>query len=365
MKRNLRFLPAARRARGLTLVELLVAIAIGMLITTAMAILFANNSRTRGETERASQKIENGRYAVELLASELHHAGYFGPFDPRKVTAPAAKPDPCITDVAAAEFQSAITLHVQGYDDVATNVLGCLSGSNAPKAGTDIVVVRRASGCVAGVGTCTALAAGAPGFQASSCNDSAANELSNTDVANHYELSTDTGAFTLRQRDCATTAGVLRYLVRIYYVAANDKSGDGVPTLKRAELGAGSFSVTSLVQGVENLQIEYGLDTNNDGNADVYTASPDLYLGCTTGTSPTCVGQWTSAVSAKLFVLTRNLETSAGHEDKKIYVLGQKADAVKGAGDLNKFGTFNDAYKRTVFQEVVRFQNASGRRLSP
>lgn len=354
-------MPILRRQRGLTLVELMVAVAIGMLITTAMAILFANNSRTRGETERASQKIENGRYALEVLAGELHHAGYFASFDPAKIAAPAAKPDPCITDVADANFQSAMAMHVQGYDDVASNVLSCLTGSNAPKAGTDIVVIRRASGCVPGVGTCTALPAGAPAFQASLCSDSTANELAHTDVANHYELSADAAAFTLHKRDCTTEADVLRYLVRIYYVASNDKAGDGIPTLKRAELGAGSFSISSLVPGVESLQIEYGLDSNDDGNADVYTAAPDVYNACA---AAACVTQWTSAVSAKLFVLTRNLDTSPGHEDKKTYVLGQKADALTGAGELNSVGPFNDGYKRTVFQEVARFQNISGRRLT-
>ena len=58
--------PARRRSRGITIIELMVGIAAGMLIVAAMSLLFANNSRGRAETERASQKIENGRYAMEL-----------------------------------------------------------------------------------------------------------------------------------------------------------------------------------------------------------------------------------------------------------------------------------------------------------
>lgn len=354
---------AARRVRGLSLVELLVAIGIGMLIVTAMAILFANNSRSRNETERANQKIENGRYALEVMSSDLHHAGYFSVFDPRQLTAPAAKPDACDTDVAGGAFQSAMAVYVQGYDNAAATALSaCLTGL---KANTDIVVTRRASGCVAGVGTCPALSAGAPAFQASSCNDAANPELATGVVDNYYKLSTSTATFTLTKRDCVTPAEIRRFLVRIYYVASNDKDGDGIPTLKRAELGPTGFTTTSLVQGVENLQLEYGMDTNGDGNADVYSASPDLYLTCTDATTPTCVGQWMSVVSAKVFILSRGVDASPGHTDNRTYVLGQVAHATTGSGGTNVVGPFNDAFKRSVFQEVVRFQNASGRRFSP
>lgn len=364
MKTQLRSLPsAARRVRGLSLVELLVAIAIGMLIVTAMSLLFANNSRSRSETERANQKIENGRYALEVMSSDLHHAGYFSVFDPRQLTPPAAKPDACDEDVAGAAFQSAMAVYVQGYDNVAATTLSaCLTDL---KANTDIVVTRRASGCVAGVGTCPALSAGAPGFQASSCNDGASPELATGVVDNYYKLGTNTATFTLTKRDCTTPAEVRRYLVRIYYVASNDKPGDGIPTLKRAELDPGGFTTTSLVQGVENLQMEYGMDTNDDGNADVYSASPDLYQACTAATTPTCVGRWMSVVSAKVFILSRGVERSPGHTDTKTYVLGQVADPATGSGAANPVGPFNDAYKRSVFQEVIRLQNASGRRFSP
>lgn len=341
--------------RGMSLVELLVAIGIGTLIVAAMALLFANNSRSRSETERASRKIENGRYAVEVLRGELYHAGYLAEFDPTALAAtlPTTKPDPCATDLAS--LRSALGVHIQGYDNIAATTLTCLTDV---KAGTDAVVIRRASGCVVGSAGCTALAAGAPAFQASSCNN--ATELGSGVVTSFYRLDTDTAALTLTRRDCATVAGTRRYVLRIYYVANNDKAGDGIPTLKYAELGAGGFSASSLVQGVENLQLEYGLDTNGNGDADVYTANPDLYLGCTAASAPTCVGHWVSVVSAKVFLLSRNVEAQAGYSDPNKYVLGRKAD-----GNPNEFTSLPAGYKRKVFQEVVRLQNPSGRRASP
>lgn len=348
--------PGASRAasRGMSLVELLVAITIGMLIVAAMSLLFANSSRSRSETERASRNIENGRYAMDMLRGELQMAGYFAEFDPREMQTPpvltAAVPDPCATSVTA--LNAAVGLHVQGYDNVGSSTLSCL---NDVKVGTDVVVVRRAASCVLGSSGCAALASGAPAFQASSCGN--ATELGNSDVTAHYRLNTDTSALTLTKRDCTTVAATRRYLVRIYYIANNDRTGDGIPTLKYAELGAGGFSASSLVQGVENLQLEYGLDTDGNGDADIYTTDPGLYLACSTGSSPSCVGRWASVVSVKAFVLSRSVDQSPGYVDGNTYVLGRKFN-----GDPNAFGSLAAGYKRKVFQEVIRLQNPAGRR---
>lgn len=344
-----------RRAanRGMSLVEMLVAIGIGTLIVAAMALLFANNSRSRSETERASRNIENGRFSLEVLRGELFHAGYFAELDPRGLALPTLKPDPCATTFASVE--QAMGLHVQGYDNIAASTLSCL---NDVKVGTDAVVVRRVSGCTVAnpaEAGCTGLGTNALAFQASSCASAA--ELGSGDVTKYYKLSSDIGTLNRTKRNCTSTAPIRRYVLRIYYVANNDKPGDGIPTLKYAELGGAGFSASSLVQGVENLQIEYGLDVDGNGDADVYTAAPDLYLGCSDTTNPTCVGRWVSVVSAKIFVLSRSVEAAAGHVDSKKYYLGRKAD-----GTPNEFIPAQTNYKRSVFQEVIRLQNASGRR---
>ena len=73
-----------------------------------------------------------------------------------------------------------------------------------------------------------------------------------------------------------------QFRTHIYFIANNDKPGDGIPTLKRAELGPGAFTIVPLVEGVENLQLEYGLDTAvpTTGTPAVYTADPNTYNGC-------------------------------------------------------------------------------------
>lgn len=333
----------------------MISITLGMLIIASLALLLSNSSRSRGEMERVRQRIDNGRYAIELITGEIQNAGYFAEFDPRQLSLPSAKPNPCLT--SAAELAAGLRLHVQGYDDVAGGVLSCLSDV---KAGTDVIVVRRVSGCISANSGCAALSSDDFAFQASSCNSGS--ELGSSSVSAYYALTTSPSALTRTKKDCATPAGIRRYLIRIYYIAANDKPGDGIPTLKRAELTGGAWTIMPLVQGIENMQIEYGLDTHPDGSAEVYTPSPDLYLACTDTSSPSCVQHWASVVTARITLLNRNTEASPGFADTKVYRLGHNADgADDSSGSVKTLGPLNDSFKRNVFQTVIRFQNASGR----
>lgn len=348
--------PRIRQA-GFTLVELMIACAIGLLVLAGMTTMFVSSNHAQAEIEKSNRQIENGRYGIQLLGEDLRNAGFYGQFDPTVMAMPAAVPDPCSTDLA--EIRAALPLAVQGYDNVAGGTLGCVTDV---RVGTDIVVVRHASTCTIDAASCEVNSAGAPYFQASLCNN--LTELGSGSVADYFAVDALTANLTRHLRDCSQVAGSgtlapLRYLlVHIYYVANNDRSGDGVPTLKRAELsnnaGALSLVTVPLVAGVENMQLEYGLDSDNDGAADDYTAAPAGYGGC--GLAACQVTNWGSVVSARLHLLTRNTQATAGYADDKSYVLGQNADgsenAVAGSGN----------YKRHVFQSTVLLPNPAGRR---
>src|ERR1700688_347603 len=220
---------AEMRQFGYTIIELMIAVTISLIILSGLVSVFANNSRTRGEIERANQQTENGRYALQLITDDLHNAGYLAEFDPTPLAPPAAKPDPCDTSVAG--LNSALPLAVQGYDN-GVIVPTCL---NDVRAGTDILVVRHASTCAAGSAGCDANVAGDAYFQTSDCNSAA--ELASGNIATYYVLNTNAASFTLHKKDCVTLVNLYQYRTHIYFVANNDQAGDGIPTLKRAELG--------------------------------------------------------------------------------------------------------------------------------
>ena len=338
---------------GFTIVELMIAVTLGLVILAGLTTVFVNTSRSRDEVERSNQQIENGRYAMQFLTDDLRNAGYLAEFNPGPLATPATKPDPCATTTAA--LIAALPIAVQGYDDGASAPT-CLSDV---RTGTDIIVIRRASVCAVGDAGCDAALAGAPYFQASACGTST--ELGATTVANYYSMDTNTANLTLHQKDCnpPTTAGTLapyhQYRVHIYFIANNDNSGDGIPTLKRAELGAASFTIVPLVEGIENLQIEYGIDTSvpTTGAPAVFTANPDGYSSCAPAV---CMGYWRNTVAAKINLLARNITRTSGYSDAKSYSLGRKAD-----GTANITGPFNDAYRRHAYSSVVRLNNTAGR----
>src|SRR5260370_21188283 len=103
------------RQVGYTIIELMIAITISLIILAGLVSILANNSRTRGEIERANQQTENGRYALQLITDDLHNAGYLAEFNPGPLATPAPKPDPCHT--TAAVLNSALPLAVQRYDN--------------------------------------------------------------------------------------------------------------------------------------------------------------------------------------------------------------------------------------------------------
>lgn len=333
------------RQTGISLIELMISLTLGLLILAGVTTLFVTNSSARREIEKMSRQVENGRYAMQLLADDLGAAGFLAEFDPTPLSLPAVLPDPCASDVGS--LRAALRLHIQGYDGGAT--LSCLADV---KAGTDIVVVRRASTCVAGATNCDAATTGAPLFQASLCSPTtggtelASSPTSDADyAANYYALDTVVGNLTRRRANCTGLADIRRYRTHIYFVANNSNAGDGIPTLKRAELGAGGFTIVPLVEGIENLQFEYGIDTNANGTPDTYTPAP------------ASVAEWNNAMSVKISLLARNNESTLGYTDTKTYVLGALAD-----GNENSVGPFGDAYKRHVFTSAVLLANPSGRR---
>lgn len=340
------------RQRGYTLVELMVSLALGLLVVTGLLMVFARTSAARNELERASMQIENGRYAMSLVTDDLRNAGYFAAFDPTPLATPATKPDPCATSLAS--LIAALPMAIQGVDNAAS-IPSCLSDV---RSGTDILVIRRASTCAVGDANCDAVVAGAPYFQASACGS--ASELGSTDPTKYYALDTNTANLTLHKKDCiAASPGAVapyqQYRTHIYFIANNDKSGDGIPTLKRAELGASGFSIVPLVEGIENLQIEYGIDASGTtGAPSAYTANPDSYAIAAPCTTVTCY--WRNVVAAKVYVLARNTTASPDYTDAKTYTLGLDAN-----GNANTVGAFNDAYKRHVYASVVRLNNTAGR----
>ena len=363
---------SASRNDGFGLIELMVAMALGLLLTTGILTLYLNMSRSSSEMAKTNLQIENGRLAIQLLRDDLLHAGFWNGFVPEfddlTLTAvpgdyPATTPTPCFAYSSWTGTSRSIRLGtaVQLYNGVPS---GCTTALPSEQANSDVLVVRHAQTCVAGVGNCEADTAGKLYFQTSLCEGEARYVLAAT-------------GFTLHKRNCTTLAEKRKFINSIYYLRDYAFApGDGIPTLMQSsyDLVGGSLNqqpAVAMIEGVEAMRFELGVDNISDSGAAVNFAQAVTWASATIKNSPTNRGDGSadslctsatpcslsdmvSAVQVKVYLLVRDLESSPGYSSDKTYSLAGRT-----------YGPFSDAFKRHLYTTTVRLSNISGRRETP
>lgn len=331
------FYKSRQAQRGVSLIELMVAITIGLIILAALSSLFISQANIRNELDKSNRMIDNGRYAMELLSDNIRLAGFYDNYAPSG--AATVVPSPCtLTAITNATTNINVLLHhVQGYNaaTVSSAIASPPCSITSLKNGSDILVLRRVSTSSI---LATAAVASTAYFQAASCA---------SDVPPSYKLALgSTGFTTLHKRNCTTASDLRPFLEQTYFVSPNNIAGDGIPTLKRVELDpTGAFVTTPLVEGIEFMQVEYGLDTNSDGVADSYTDCS----ACT-------FSDWPNIVSIKAYIIARNIETTTNYTDTKTYSLGLAGTYTPASADH---------YKRHAYTQVIRLVNPSSRKETP
>ncbi|OGB24146.1 MAG: hypothetical protein A3I66_11085 [Burkholderiales bacterium RIFCSPLOWO2_02_FULL_57_36] len=373
-----------KRAAGFSLIELMIASAIGLIILAALTYVFLESSASRTELTKSSRQIENGRYGIEEMRREIQLAGFYGEFSGRPVPTWTTT-DPCAITLTDMGFASAgygwntsantlVPVGIFGYRD-SDATPSCISNR---KANTDILVIRRVSTTAINIdanndnvadanvdtngdgatdSTYSSLGSGHY-LQVSNCSDIPAESL--------FVVDHDTTKFTRHKAIPAGTpstclSGSLstlrRLVVQIYYISTcNDCSGtgDGIPTLRLAELrpasatcaaaattACGTWVTIPIAEGIENLQLEYGIDSP------VVDGAPDTY-------SDGVIADWSTVVAVKVFLLARNTEPTFGYSNSKQYILNSAGIALTA---------FNDSYKRNVYSASVMATNIAGRRM--
>lgn len=317
-----------RNVKGYTLVEFMVAMALGLVIMLAVSEIFVNNSQARSEIERVSRQIENGRFALQLLSDEISNAGFFGESTGHAVQ--AAEPPVCVTTDAHA--RGTLALPIVGANDVASgDAPTCLGGF---KAGEGYIAIRRASTCPSGSAGCDGFLEGHLHLQVEACQDPTG-VITPANRVGSVVFATQASGMDALTRTCTAAAPIYRYLSRIYYL-------DDQNVLARAELVGSTYLRTPLVDGIERLVFEYGLDTvGNDGVADTYVSGVDADDW----------EDWADLVAVRITLIARSSEPTPGYVDGNTYRL-------PGINDYMP----NDGFKRNLYSAVVRVNNLAGRR---
>ncbi len=325
----------ASRNRGVSLVELMVSMVLGLLLTLGIVRIYLDSKINYAADEEVARVQENGRYALNLLKRELALAGFYaGDMAAVDMAAVAVGAD-CTAGDWALDLEGAIDL-VSDYDGSLLTRLGetltCLVESDGGvhvRAGTDIVAVKRTAGdfTVKNGAYQSGVAAAKPEQW----------YLRRADYGEDRDwlYVAEGGDFDAADIGLDTRIDYWEYHSRIFYIRDYaDAVGDGIPTLCVNELVGNEMIGNCLVNGVEDMQIEFGIDTDADG-------IPNQFKGAPTA------AELSNAVVARVYLLLRSVNELSNYTNSKTYQLGQQA-----------VGARNDGFYRRVMSTTVQTRNA-------
>ncbi len=159
-KNNTHSTPA--QARGFSLVELMVALVIGLVISIGVVQIFGATRATYQLDESLARAQENGRFALEFLTQDIRHAGYAGCRRDNSVAifnmlANPTTPGLTMSGISGAEYTSAATGFgntyalvsspgntTAGWSPALAGVAGGFVGAPAGALpGTDVIALQR------------------------------------------------------------------------------------------------------------------------------------------------------------------------------------------------------------------------------
>lgn len=321
---------------GFSLTELMVALTIGLFLTSVVLLIFLGNKQSYNVQDQSARIQENGRYAMEALMKDVRLAGFWGGNADKSVKLGDYSVVTASTSCNATSWSRKAAQPIYGLND--TNNDGTTVGNyttcipNANYAGGDILAVRRAS--------TTPIAAG--GLVANGNY-----VVTDFDVAGLFTGTTPpvTVAVSVSSANpLGTPQSIYQVAAHAYYVRNGNSScptgpnaGQAVPSLYRL-VASDAVTLTSeeIIAGVQDFQVQYSVDTSAAKNL-----SEIRYFDA----HPTNV-DWNNVVAVRVWLLLRALCPEQGLQDTTVY-------QIPGPNP----GPFNDAFRRKLFTATIMLRN--------
>lgn len=321
-----------RRApqRGFTLIEMLIAITIGLGILAGLVGVLASNAGNSRSNDRTAELMTNGRYALDSMKRELREAGFRGYTwaEPLAAGALGTITNECLesTGQAAGSFLGNIRQGVWGSNDANPFSVSCIPAANYA-ANTDVLVVRRLAATPTAAG---GLVANGLYFHTT---------YDRGQLFRGTTPPTFTGAAPLASFAFQTFV----YYIRPWTVSVSESPQ--IPALVRLTLVQGgavdpALTTELVASGIERMQVQYGR----------MTTTPDTqYLNTLTGASftldATLGTEWEEVNSVRIWLLARNSTPEPGYTNTTTYAMGDQSF------------TPNDGFRRQLFTTVVQLRN--------
>ncbi len=305
---------------GISLVELMVGMLLGIMLTLGAVAIYLAAQRSYVEVEQVAALSENARFVQKLVGDSLHHAGFFG-----EVPANMVNRDPKLTDVVGDCLGPAAAHNLNQFVFAAPidndNIKDCIKDPYVPPGGfvNDVLVVKR-------VVPRPLLDSPRPhdpskddgviGFDGESTLQADKTYVMTNNVSGVMFDGNDTPP-DIKPGGAMPNSSAWEYQYEVFYVRKDpDADEDAPPQLSRRVLvwkdDAMELQTEEVAEGVENLRLLFGFDDDDDGDVDRYTN--------TTG-----VSDWSQVDSVEVYMLVRSATTDEQYTDHKTYQLGDEA----------------------------------------
>lgn len=272
--------------KGITLIEMMIALLIGAFLLAGILQIFVSTRQSYRVGEGVSRLQENARFALELLNRDIRMSGFEGCPTLKAVTPtviaqpqnPNPNPSIAVPNLAAA---------LSGSNNVLANwnANACGAG-NQCAAGTDAITIQFGETCGGNLtGNMGTVNANIQIPAANTCNiqqyDAVLlSDCSTADLFIATSASSGAGVQTIAHANNQNSSNNLSklygsdaeiFLFRSYsYFVRTGASGEPAIWRRDNTKATSSTNPIELMEGVEDMQIWYGEDANNDGTADYY-----------------------------------------------------------------------------------------------
>lgn len=323
------------RQRGFTLVEIMVALVLSLILTAGVVQIYLTTKQTYRLQESLSRIQENARYALATLSRDIRMAGYWGcgtqSIDPGDVDE-----DSVLNNKDDYFWNFDVPIEgFEGNDDGTWSP--SLDGSvTSPLAGSDVLTLRSVDGGGATV-TSDTFAVTTPNdleqcgiALVTNCETAVVFQITNDPASGSVEDATTgcapNNAIVVADKVNYVGGDILPISTKTYYVRTGNLSG--MPGLWRR---VANNAPEELVEGVERLEIRYGVDTDDDGRVESYVTA-------------NAVTDWAEVASINLNLLLVSVEENVITEDQTLEIAGTEE-------------TFTDRRLRQVFSTTVGVRN--------
>ena len=372
---------------GMTLVELLIALVLGMTLAAGVTQIYVGSSATERSQEARLRMQEGGRFGINFLSQEIRMAGYFG----------------CLSSIEGTSANSLLNtdlsmpLHfqpewgIQGWEAAGTspgvvndstlNVAQVATSPSEWSTGDSNIVmpvfnavpnsdIVRVWGGTGAAGNVIGIAQGPePTITVEANEGIGANDFllisdcERVDIAQACAVEAGQGTTSILSlssgcvpgnfvgalitsiTDTAAPAKVIRLQGTIFYVGKRGDSAENPPALFRAQLDSNGTLATAeeLIEGVESMQILYGVNNNEDARR-----TADTYL------TADSVTQWQNVVSVRITLLMQSIDDGIVPQPQGYSFNGVVYDGgeLEGGGSLPE-----DRRVRRIFTTTISLRN--------